>query len=104
MRKLIGTEFLTLDGVIQAPGGSEEDTMEGFEYGGWIGPYMDDILGSIMGKQMSGRSDLLLGCITYEIFAGYWPQHADDWLDINQVKKYIVFHDASLKLDWENYE
>ena len=102
MRKLIVIEFITLDGVIQAPGGSEEDTTEGFKYGGWLGPYMDDFLGNIMDKQMSGRSDLLLGRKTFDIFAGYWPQHADGWLGINEVKKYVVSHDAGLKLDWEN--
>lgn len=101
MRKLIVIENITLDGVIQAPEGSEEDTMEGFKYGGWMGPYMDDYLGNIMDKQMSGRSDLLLGRKTFDIFAGYWPQHADAWLDINEVKKYVVSHDTGLKLDFE---
>ena len=102
MRKLIVIEFITLDGVIQAPGGSEEDTAEGFRYGGWMGPYMDDFLGNVMDEQMSGRSDLLLGRKTYDIFAGYWPQHADGWPGINEVNKYVASHDSALKLDWEN--
>jgi len=103
MRKIIAIEFITLDGVIQAPGGSEEDTLEGFKYGGWMGPYMDDLLGKVMEAQMSlERSELLLGRKTYDIFAGYWPHHADGWPGINELKKYVVSHDASLKLEWEN--
>jgi dihydrofolate reductase len=103
MRKLIVVLFITLDGVIQAPGGSEEDTLEGFKYGGWMSPYMDDFSGKVMGEQMSlERSELLLGRKTYEIFAGYWPHHAAGWPGINEVKKYVASHDSSLKLDWEN--
>jgi dihydrofolate reductase len=102
MRKLIVVLFITLDGVMQAPGGSKEDTSEGFKYGGWMAPYMEDFLGKVMAEQMSGRSDLLLGRKTYDIFAGYWPQHADDWPGINEVKKYVASHDSTLKLAWEN--
>jgi dihydrofolate reductase len=103
MRKLIVVLFITLDGVIQAPGGSDEDTLEGFKYGGWMGPYMDDFLGKVMGEQMSlERSELLLGRKTYEIFAGYWPHHAAGWPGINEVKKYVASYDSSFKLDWEN--
>ncbi|RJX27758.1 MAG: dihydrofolate reductase [Desulfurivibrio sp.] len=103
MRKLIAIEFITLDGVIQAPGGSEEDASEGFKYGGWVGSYMDDFSGKVMGEQMSlKQSELLLGRKTYDIFAGYWPHHAAGWPGINEVKKYVASHDSSLKLDWEN--
>jgi dihydrofolate reductase len=102
MRKVIVVLFITLDGVMQAPGGSKEDTSEGFKYGGWVAPYMDDFLGKVMAEQMSGRSDLLLGRKTYNIFGGYWPQHADDWPGINEVKKYVASHDSTLKLAWEN--
>jgi dihydrofolate reductase len=103
MRKIIVVLFITLDGVIQAPGGSKEDTFEGFKYGGWMDPYMDDFSGKVMGEQMSlVRSELLLGRKTYEIFAGYWPHHAAGWPGINEVKKYVASHDSSLKLDWEN--
>jgi dihydrofolate reductase len=103
MRKLIVILFITLDGVIQAPGGPEEDTLEGFKYGGWMGPYMDDFSGKVMDEQMSlERSELLLGRKTYEIFAGYWPHHVAGWPGINEVKKYVASHDSSLKLDWEN--
>jgi dihydrofolate reductase len=103
MRKLIVIEFITLDGVMQAPGGPEEDTSEGFKYGGWIVPYSDDFLGNVMREQMSlERAELLLGRTTYEIFASYWPYHADNWPGINEVKKYVASHDPSLKLEWEN--
>jgi dihydrofolate reductase len=102
LRKLVVLTFVTLDGVMQAPGGPEEDTSGGFKYGGWIAPYNDDFLDNVMGEQMSGRSDLLLGRRTYEIFAGYWPQHADGWPGINEVKKYVASHDSTFKLDWEN--
>jgi len=103
MRKIIVTEFVTLDGVVQAPGGPTEDTTGGFAYGGWVVPYSDDFLGNVMGKQMSlERSELLLGQKTYEIFAGYWPHHAANWPGINEVRKYVASHDSTLKLDWEN--
>ncbi|MDC4204580.1 MAG: dihydrofolate reductase family protein [Candidatus Manganitrophus sp.] len=103
MRKLIVVLFVTLDGVIQAPGGPEEDTSDGIKYGGWVGPYMDDFSGKVMGEQMSlERSELLLGRKTYDIWAGYWPHHAAGWPGINEVKKYVASHDSSLKLDWEN--
>jgi dihydrofolate reductase len=103
MRKLIVLEFITLDGVMQAPGGTEEDTSGGFKYGGWTVPYFDDFAGQVMGEQMSlERADLLLGRKTYDIFAGYWPQHAADWPGVNDVTKYLVSHDGSFKLPWEN--
>jgi dihydrofolate reductase len=103
MRKLIVIEFITLDGVMQAPGGPEEDTSGGFKYGGWTVPYFDEFTGKIMGQQMSlERSELLLGQKTYEIFASYWPQHAADWPGINEVKKYVASDDSTRKLDWEN--
>jgi len=103
MRKIIVLSFLTLDGVMQAPGGPEEDTSGGFKYGGWTFPYFDDFAGKVMNEQMSlERSELLLGRKTYEIFAGYWPHHADGWPGINDVKKYVASDDATLKLEWEN--
>ena len=90
MRKIIVLSFISLDGVMQAPGGPEEDTSAGFKYGGWTVPYFDGFLGNIMGQQMSGRSDLLLGRKTFEIFASYWPEHESDWAGINSVTKYVV--------------
>lgn len=90
MRKIIVLSFISLDGVMQAPGGPEEDTSAGFMYGGWTVPYFDEFSGKIMGQQMSGRSDLLLGRKTFEIFASYWPEHESDWPGINNVTKYVV--------------
>src|SRR2546423_15631859 len=74
MRKIIVLSFITLDGVMQAPGGPEEDTSSGFKYGGWTVPYFDEFSGKVMGEQISGQFDLLLGRKTYDIFAGYWPK------------------------------
>ena len=73
MRKIIVLTFLSLDGVMQAPGGPEEDTSGGFRYGGWTVNYFDEFLGNVMMKQMGQPFDLLLGRKTYELFAGYWP-------------------------------
>src|SRR5688572_2870358 len=100
MRKIIVLTFLTLDGVMQAPGGPKEETSGGFKYGGWTVPYFDDFSGREMGKQMSRPFDLLLGRKTYEIFAGYWPQHEDAWPGINQVTKYVVSRNLK-KVTWE---
>jgi dihydrofolate reductase len=90
MRKIIVLSFMSLDGVIQAPGGAEEDTSGGFKYGGWVFPYFDESAGKIMAEQMSKNSDLLLGRKTYEIFASYWPEHEDQWPGVNQVTKYVA--------------
>ncbi len=90
MRKVIVLEFITLDGVIQAGGGPEEDTSGGFAYGGWQTPYSDAVLGTVMNKQMSMPFDLLLGRKTFEIWAPYWPQHADEWPSVMSATKYIV--------------
>lgn len=100
MRKIIVTEFITLDGVMQAPGGPEEDTTGGFKFGGWIPPYADDLSGKLMQKQME-RADLLLGRKTFEIFAGYWPDHAEFWPGINEVTKY-VYSGTVKNSDWNN--
>jgi len=103
MRRIIVITFVSLDGVMQAPGGPEEDMSGGFKYGGWTVPYFDDFSGKVMGEQMSlEQSELLLGRKTYEIFAGYWPHHADGWPGINEVTKYVASHDSSYKLEWEN--
>ena len=107
MRKLVILSFITLDGVMQAPGGPEEDQTGGFKYGGWTAGYWDDSLGGVMGEQMAGPFDLLLGRKTYEIFAAYWPYVKSDDPDgpvagkLNSAKKYV----ASItlrKLDWNN--
>jgi dihydrofolate reductase len=90
MRKIIVLSFLTLDGVMQAPGGPEEDTSGDFKYGGWTAPYFDDFAGKEMGKQMEGDYDLLLGRKTFEIFANYWPSHSDEWKQVNEITKYVA--------------
>src|SRR5436190_9839708 len=89
MRKIIVTTFLTLDGVMQAPGGPDEDKSSGFKYGGWSAPFSDEESGKLMQKQMQ-PTDLLLGRKTFEIFANYWPKHADYWPGINDVAKYFL--------------
>ena len=100
MRKIIVLSFMTLDGVIQAPGGPAEDTSGGFKHGGWTVPYFDEFLGSVMAEQMSGPFDLLLGRKTFEIFASYWPEHVEEGPEINRATKYV----ASLTMtshEWE---
>ena len=77
MRRIIALEFVTLDGVIQAGGGPEEDTSGGFAYGGWQAPYSDDVIRAVMDKQMNMPFDLLLGRKTFEIWAPYWPPRSD---------------------------
>ncbi|MEW6145389.1 MAG: dihydrofolate reductase family protein [Thermodesulfobacteriota bacterium] len=101
MRKIIVTEFVTLDGVIQAPGGPTEDTSGGFAYGGWIVPYSDDFSGKVMREQMKQPLNLLLGRRTFEIFASYWPQHEDQWPGINDAVKYVVSNTMD-KHEWKN--
>ncbi|HUF37953.1 MAG TPA: dihydrofolate reductase family protein [Anaerolineales bacterium] len=90
MRKITTLTFLTLDGVMQAPGGPEEDPSGGFEHGGWTVPFFDEFLGAEMGAQMGRPFDLLLGRKTFEIFAGYWPDHPEEGAEINAATKYIV--------------
>ena len=90
MRKVIVLEFVSLDGVIQAPGGPEEDSSGGFAYGGWQAPYSDDVLGTVMKRQMNMPFDLLLGRTTFDIWASYWPHHADIWPGVNPATKYVA--------------
>ena len=90
MRKVIVLEFITLDGVIQAGGGPEEDPSGGFAYGGWQAPYSDDVLGTVMKRQMNMPFDLLLGRTTFDIWASYWPHHADIWPGVNPATKYVA--------------
>jgi dihydrofolate reductase len=90
MRKVIVLEHISIDGVIQGPGGPEEDTSGGFTYGGWIGPYSDPILETTLGKQMNLPFDLLLGRKTFEIWVPYWPEHGDFWPGVNVATKYVA--------------
>jgi dihydrofolate reductase len=101
MRKIIVIEFITLDGVMQAPGGPEEDTSGGFKYGGWTAPLGDEFLGNIMGEQMKGPFEMLLGRYTYDIFSSYWPTHESGWPGVNKAKKYIVSK-TQINPTWEN--
>ncbi len=105
MRKLIVLTFMTMDGVMQAPGGPSEDPSGGFAHGGWSVPYFDDFLGKVMGDQMAGPFDLLLGRKTYDIFASYWP-HQDVEKDpgaaaLNRAKKYVASKSRPT-LEWQN--
>jgi dihydrofolate reductase len=90
MRKIIVLSFISLDGVMQAPGGLEEDPSGSFAYGGWTVPYFDEFSGQEMGEQMSQPADLLLGRKTFEIFASYWPYHTEEWPQINEITKYVA--------------
>jgi dihydrofolate reductase len=90
MRRITVLEHITLDGVIQAPGGPDEDTSGGFAYGGWIAPYSDEIVGTALRRQMDMPFDLLLGRKTFEIWAPYWPAHADEWPGVNTATKYVA--------------
>ena len=90
MRKILVLEHISLDGVIQAPGGPDEDTSGGFTHGGWIAPYSDALLGTLLRKQMSLPFDLLLGRKTFDIWAPYWPQHGDVWPGANTATKYVA--------------
>jgi dihydrofolate reductase len=105
LRKIIVLSFITLDGVMQAPGGPDEDTASGFKYGGWTAPYFyeaDQAAGELMEKQMKS-AELLLGRKTFEIFAAYWPTHADMWPGINDVTKYVISKTMNKnESDWEN--
>lgn len=100
MRKIIVLTFMTLDGVMQAPGGPEEDPSGGFKFGGWSAPFSDEDFGKVMQKQMA-PTDILLGRKTFDIFESYWPQHADYWPGINEVKKYVLSGSRD-KSDWNN--
>ena len=90
MRPIIVLTFVSLDGVMQGPGGPTEDTSGNFTDGGWTVPYFDEFLGDVMTQQMSQPFDLLLGQKTFEIFASYWPHHAEEGPEINRATKYVA--------------
>jgi dihydrofolate reductase len=100
MRKIIVLSFITLDGVMQAPGGPTEDQSGDFKYGGWTVPYFDEESGKTMSEQMK-PADLLLGRKTFEIFTSYWPEHTDMWPGINNVTKYVVSNTLK-ETSWQN--
>jgi dihydrofolate reductase len=105
MRKIIVQEFITLDGVMQAPGGPEEDESGKFGFGGWTAPYYtetDKAADEYMSEWMQS-TDILLGRKTFDIFAGYWPEHADIWPGINDVTKYVLSNTITTNsTDWNN--
>ncbi|MEJ0021455.1 MAG: dihydrofolate reductase family protein [Candidatus Doudnabacteria bacterium] len=100
MRKIVVLEFMSLDGVIQAPGGKDEDPSDGFKFQGWTVPFMDEAGGKEMAKQMGGPLDLLLGRITYDIWAKFWPYHLGQWPSLMNATKYIVSN-SDIKTTWE---
>jgi dihydrofolate reductase len=100
MRKIIVISMITLDGVMQAPGGPEEDTSGNFKYGGWVTPFGDEVDGKIMEKLMK-PSDVLLGRKTFDIWEDYWPVHESGWPGINDVTKYVL-STTKKKSDWKN--
>ena len=101
MRKIIVLTFISLDGVMQAPGGPEEDESGNFKYGGWTVPYFDEALGKIMTGQMGHPFDLLLGRKTFETFAAYWPHHEDEGAGINKATKYVASNTLT-KHEWSH--
>jgi dihydrofolate reductase len=105
MRKIVVLSFITLDGVMQAPGGPEEDASNGFKYGGWSAPYFyeaDAAAGEFMAKRMKS-ADLLLGRKTFQLFASFWPTHGDLWPGVNDVTKYVMSTTVTMnETDWKN--
>jgi dihydrofolate reductase len=103
MRNIIVITQVTLDGVMQAPGGPEEDPSNGFTHGGWAMPFVDDALSEVVGETIAGEFDMLLGRRTYQIFAAYWPHQGDNPIAkaFNKATKYVVTNSLD-QLDWEN--
>ena len=105
MRKIIVGAFVSLDGIMQAPGGPQEDPIGGFEYGGWAVPYFDDTMGESVSEMFAEPFDLLLGRKTYDIFAAHWPYVGpDDPIGplFDRITKYVATRNPYLKLDWQN--
>jgi dihydrofolate reductase len=100
MRKIVVLSMITLDGVVQAPGAHDEDKTGGFEYGGWVAPYFDEVYNKVLEKQLK-PADLLLGRKTFDIFASYWPTHESIWPGVNDVTKYVMSNTMN-KADWNN--
>ncbi|MER8976963.1 MULTISPECIES: dihydrofolate reductase family protein [unclassified Mesorhizobium] len=103
MRKIIAATFVSLDGVMQAPGGPQEDPVGGFKFGGWTFHYWDDVMGAAMGETFSKPFALLLGRKTYDIFAAHWPYQKNDPIaeSFNAVTKYVATHRPD-SLSWQN--
>jgi dihydrofolate reductase len=101
MRKIIVLSMITLDGVMQAPGGPKEDTSGGFKYGGWSAPYGDEVVGKAMHKELEKSVDYMLGRKTFQIWEKYWPKHGDYWPAINEGTKYVLSKTMK-KSTWKN--
>ena len=103
MRKIIAITQVTVDGVMQAPGGPEEDPRNGFSHGGWAMPFLDDTLKQVVGETIADEFDMLLGRWTYDIFAAYWPNQGDNPITkaFNKATKYVVTRRLD-QLDWKN--
>jgi len=102
MRNIIAITQITVDGVMQAPGGPDEDRTNGFAHGGWAMPFGDEVLMKVIGETIAGDFGMLLGRRTYEIFAGYWPKQGDNPIGkaFNKATKYVVTRTLE-KLDWK---
>src|SRR5882724_5145646 len=102
MRKIIVLEHISLDGVIQAPGGPDEDKSDGFAYGGWAAPYhdQDEAIETALNKMLNMPLDLLLGRKTFDIWAAFWPQHGDIWPGVNTATKYVASN-TKTSSDWQ---
>ena len=105
MRKIVVGAFVSLDGIMQAPGGPDEDPIGGFKHGGWAAPYFDKSMEEAVGEMFSRPFDLLLGRKTYDIFAAYWPYvDPDDSIGplFDRINKYVATRNPNLKLSWQN--
>jgi dihydrofolate reductase len=100
MRKITVISMITLDGVVQAPGGTQEDTSGNFKHGGWTASYSDELFGKLMQEELK-QTDYLLGRKTFDIWEGYWPEHAGFWPGINEGTKYILSQTRE-NSDWKN--
>lgn len=102
MRKISVLEFVTLDGVMQAPGGPEEDPSAKFDFGGWQAPFMDDdVMDEFTGPALQADVEFLLGGYTFQIWSDYWPKHGDFWPGINNNMKYVLTR-TKTQTDWQN--
>lgn len=101
MRKIIVLSMITLDGVLQAAGGSTEDTEEGFKYGGWSAPYGDEEGGKVVQEELAQKTDYLFGRKTFDIWSTFWPHHSDIWPQINEGTKYVMSK-TKKESDWKN--
>ncbi|MBB4188093.1 dihydrofolate reductase family protein [Sinorhizobium terangae] len=105
MRKIVVGAFVSLDGIMQAPGGPHEDPVGGFKFGGWVAPYFDETMGAAVDEMFATPFDLLLGRKTYDIFAAHWPYAgADDPIGtlFDRITKYVATRNPDFKLDWQN--